>query len=80
MDSEIIIKIVLIFIVIFALIREIQCWYWKINARLDEQKKTNELLAKIALKLGAEDISSANNSNNSVEVPEKFVYKPIKWF
>lgn len=80
MDSEIIIKIALTFIVIFALLREIQCWYWKINARLDEQKKTNELLVKIALKLGAEDNTSDNNSNNKVEVPEKFVPKPIKWF
>ena len=43
---------IIIFIGVFLLLRSFWCWYWKINARLDEQEKTNELLQAILIKLG----------------------------
>lgn len=47
-----IIIIVLICIALFIALREFYCWYFKINGRLEEQKKTNLLLTKILLQLG----------------------------
>ncbi len=38
---------ILVFILIFWLLREINCWYWKINERIELQKQTNQLLLKI---------------------------------
>lgn len=46
-----IIAIVILFI-IFMILRELNCWYWKINRRIELQSQTNELLKKIYLKLG----------------------------
>ena len=43
MNSGIIIVLVIVFI-IFLICRELVCWYWKINALLEECQKTNELL------------------------------------
>lgn len=45
-----------IFVTIFIIaitfiIREIVCWYSKINERIELQKKTNDLLEKILVKL-----------------------------
>jgi len=34
-------------ILIIIVIREIVCWYWKINERLNEQKKQTKLLEEI---------------------------------
>lgn len=54
-SSTIIILLSLLFIVLFFLCRELICWYYKINERnnllreiADNQKKTYELLYKIA--------------------------------
>ena len=44
---KILIIILFVMIILFLLAREWVCWYWKINARLAEQKKTNELLQNI---------------------------------
>lgn len=35
------------FILLVLGLREVNLWYWKINERLAEQKKTNELLSEI---------------------------------
>lgn len=43
----VIVIIALYTILKFLFFREINCWYLKINARLEEQKKTNELLQNI---------------------------------
>ncbi|NUY79668.1 hypothetical protein HUK80_02075 [Flavobacterium sp. MAH-1] len=34
-------------LVIFLLLREFNCWYWKINRRISVQERTNELLVKL---------------------------------
>lgn len=36
----------IIALLLFAL-REIMCWYWKVNERIELQKRTNELLEKL---------------------------------
>lgn len=42
-------------IVLFIVLREVNTWYWKINERILNQYKTNILLEKIAMRLGATD-------------------------
>ena len=32
---------------LFLLLRELNCWYWKINRRIELQERTNDLLNKI---------------------------------
>lgn len=39
--------VLLVLIIMFIVTRWFWCWYWKINVRLEEQKKTNELLEGI---------------------------------
>ena len=56
-SSEIIIIVaaVTFIVLVFLLLREVNCWYWKINERIFLQKETNVLLRHIAIKLGAVD-------------------------
>ena len=44
MDYSTIIAVIVILILIFLVLREVNCWYWKINERIELQKKTNKLL------------------------------------
>ncbi len=34
-------------IILYFLLRELNCWYWKINRRIELQQETNALLKKI---------------------------------
>jgi uncharacterized membrane protein YcjF (UPF0283 family) len=67
---SIVVFTLIVIAVIFFLMREVNCWYWKINERLEEQKKTNELLTKIAVKMGIEDINenSAKQSDSESKI------------
>jgi len=50
MTDELIVNIILIAFIaftVFAIIREIVCWYWKINERVDLQKKILAELVKL---------------------------------
>jgi hypothetical protein len=38
------IVVIAVLLIVFLLFREINCWYWKVNERLAEQRRTNELL------------------------------------
>ncbi len=38
-----------VFIILFLALREVNCWYWKINERIGLQKETNSLLQKMLL-------------------------------
>lgn len=49
--------VLLILIALFFLLRQLNNWYWKINERISIQHKTNFLLEKISLQLGATDLS-----------------------
>jgi hypothetical protein len=46
----VIVGIVLLF-GISLLLRELMCWYWKVNERIELQKKTNDLLIEISRRL-----------------------------
>ena len=39
--------ILIILIVVFIILREVNCWYWKINKRIDLLEKQNLLIEKI---------------------------------
>lgn len=43
----IVIGVLLILVLVFFITRWYWCWYFKINARLKEQERTNELLQNI---------------------------------
>ena len=53
MTDELIVNIILlafIALTVFAIIRELICWYWKINEGIDLQKKILAELVKLNLK------------------------------
>jgi predicted PurR-regulated permease PerM len=45
-------------VIVFLVIREIVCWYSKINERVELQKRTNMLLENILKQLGGTAIDS----------------------
>lgn len=55
--EQIIILVILIFVLLFIICREILCRYWKINERIKNQQEIIRLLKKIA------------NEDNMVELP-----------
>ncbi len=50
--------IVVIFVVVFWALREVNCWYWKINKRIELQEETNVLLKQIVGKTETETSES----------------------
>ena len=55
---------ILIAMVFFLLIREIICWYYKINTRIELQTETNSLLKEL-VKKSENKIAKINNSDIS---------------
>jgi len=49
-----------IFLVIYIIFREINCWYWKINERLSVEEETLDVLKNISKKLS--NLSTGNSS------------------
>ena len=49
---EMLFTILIVAVVLFIALREVFCWYWKINERIALQKETNSILAAIANKIG----------------------------
>ena len=50
MSDELIVNIILLTVIclgVFAIIRELICWYWKINERVDLSKKILAELVKL---------------------------------
>lgn len=76
MDSLMIIIIsAAIGIVIFLVLREFNCWYWKINQRIQLMEEQNELLKEL---LKNNEYQKADNSENIVnKVNPKSVHKEI---
>lgn len=63
-----------IIIVIFLVLREVNCWYWKINERVSLMKKQNLLLQKLIItiknkgqinSLDSEQLSDSDNIEDS---------------
>lgn len=59
MDFEFFIVPLLVIIVFVLLLREVNCWYWKINALLNAFEKTNEKLDSLIILAGANTKSSS---------------------
>ncbi|MCF8363624.1 MAG: hypothetical protein K9G70_13485 [Prolixibacteraceae bacterium] len=68
---------------IFLLLREVFCWYWKINQRISLQKEQIELLKKI-VSAGKNDLfdwekkDSSKSENNRVEISVDTLYHLIE--
>ena len=79
-DTFAIIIIVLIALLIFMLLflglREVNCWYWKIDEKISAQHKTNYLLEKLLIQLGATNLSEitveeiSNGKKKKVQIDE----------
>lgn len=66
--SEYFLEILLVFLVIILIkliIREIRCWYWKINERIDLQNQQTNLLVEI-IDYQQEEISILREINNKL--------------
>ena len=62
-------------IVIFLLLREFNCWYWKINQRIQLMEEQNELLKEV---LKNKEYQKADNSENIAnKESSKSVHKEI---
>jgi len=64
----------IIIVVIFLITREFWCWYFKINKvvgileqKLEEQKRSNELLLKLVKENSSLSIEKMKSENNSLE-------------
>lgn len=66
-----------ILVILFFVLREVNCWYWKINARVSLQYKTNFLLEKISMQLGATDLDEI--TIEEIETGKRKKVKMDKW-
>lgn len=56
-----IICIIAMSILVWLIIRDIRCWYWRINDRIDEQQKQTELLEKILNEIKSNNTKKSDN-------------------
>jgi len=61
--STIIITIVIL-VVVFLILREVNCWYWKINERISLQNEQNSILEKILKELKNEPKSKHKSTSS----------------
>ena len=77
-DVSVVLFVTLVIIIIlFFVLRELFCWYWKINRRISLQYKTNFLLEKISMQLGATDIDEI--TIEEIETGKRKKVKMDKW-
>lgn len=50
----IVIIVLVVLIVVFVLLRELNCWYWKINERITLMNEQNDLLRKLTAGYGSQ--------------------------
>lgn len=65
--EEFVIIFIIVLIVIFLIARQFWCWYWKINARMNELEKINENLEQIKELLIHENTMLNRSAYNSEE-------------
>ena len=65
MDSAVstILITIAILAVVFLILREVNCWYWKINERISLQREQNSILEKILLELKNEPKSKHKSTS-----------------
>lgn len=56
----------IVIIVVFFICRELVCWYFKINERLQIMKKQYLLLTELCRKIGCDEASISRIDNNEV--------------
>jgi preprotein translocase subunit SecF len=66
-----------ILVFLFFIFRELLNWYWKINERISVAHKTNFLLEKISMQLGASDLDEI--TIEEISTGEKKKVKMDKW-
>lgn len=76
-DVLVLIVALAILVILFFVLRELFCWYWKINERVSLQYKTNFLLEKISMQLGATDLDEI--TIEEVETGKRKKVKMDKW-
>lgn len=66
-----VIIIVLVLVITFILLREVWCWYWKINLRIKQIEQTNENLEQIkALLIYANSTQNELGNKGKEKLPE----------
>lgn len=66
------IPILLVSFLVFLLIREVMCWYWKINELLRETRETNKYLKEIAAAVSSvPSIAAASQAGSAKDVSER---------
>ena len=68
--EEFVIVFIIVLILIFLIARQFWCWYWKINARMNELEKINENLEQIKGLLIHENIMLNAYNSEEDELPE----------
>ncbi|SRR5690554_3843077 len=63
--------------ILFFVLRELNNWYWKINERISVAHKTNFLLEKISMQLGATDLDEI--TIEEISTGKKKKVKIDKW-
>jgi hypothetical protein len=84
-SSSLIIGLILL-IVLWLILRELVCWYYKINERISLQIKTNELLEKlikinIKSNLGNQEVDSIGQTSKfgDLEVSQRDLLGQMNW-
>ncbi|MCD8406289.1 hypothetical protein LNI88_11570 [Tenacibaculum dicentrarchi] len=65
-ETTAVVIIAVISILIFLLCREIVCWYFKINKRIEILEEQNELLKNIHKELKNEKVNNENTIANTI--------------
>jgi hypothetical protein len=71
---EILIISLIVFIVVFLILREFICWYYKINKRIENQERANYLLEHIYEKLGGDIVTDSQKVDSKETENENSVY------
>ncbi|MEI6695530.1 MAG: hypothetical protein WCO13_05635 [Bacteroidota bacterium] len=61
---------IIVLVIIFFLMREVNCWYWKINQRISLMEEQNELLKKFLLISDQSSINKNRKGNNELKNKE----------
>ena len=63
---------IIIFIVLFFLLRSINLWYWKIDDIVDENVKQTDILKKILEKIDKKNLEEKSQIKNTLDNKEDF--------
>lgn len=63
--------IVVVLLLLFLILREVMCWYWKVNERILLQKETNRLLRKLIDNNESNPKTESTSSVNKEKISKK---------